>query len=530
MDGRPVEASTLHDYVRILRRRKWIVLQAVLLVPAAAVVLSLRQEKLYQASADVLLSRSSISSQVTNTQDPTAFIQADEFIATQGEVARSPVVAKRTVRALGLKGRTAGWFLAASSVGRKGSADVISFRFTDHDPALAMRAATEYARQYTKFRQEVDTAAIHRALTEVQQRIGELENAGDRKSRLYTSLVDKEQQLRTLEALQTSNAYPLKDAQDAPQVQPTPVRNGLFGLGFGILLGVGLAFLWEALDTRIRSAEELNERLRLPLLGRLPEPPRRLRREDKLVMLEDPTGVEAEAFRVLRTNIEFANLERAARVLMVSSALEQEGKSTTVANLAVAMARAGQRVILVDLDLRRPYLDRFFGLLDQPGVTHVALGKATLDQALAPITITTPGQRSGTAGANGHGKAHGVLEVLTSGPIPPDAGEFVGSRTLGDILDQLRERADFVLVDSPPLLQVGDAITLSAFVDALVVVANLRVSRRNTVRELSRVLDASPAPTVGFVVTGAHLESGYGYGGYYGRAYARREPAPASVE
>jgi capsular exopolysaccharide synthesis family protein len=285
------------------------------------------------------------------------------------------------------------------------------------------------------------------------------------------------------------------------------MRNAILGIALGAVLGIALAFLLEALDTRVRSTRELERRVGLPLLARIPEPPRWAQRSRRLVMLADPTGVEAEAFRVLRTNLDFFNMEHGARTIMVTSALEQEGKSTTVANLAVALSRSGQRVILVDLDLRRPALDGFFNFQGRPGLTDVALGRARL----APLRVE---DRDATQGS---------LEVLTSGPLPADAGEFVGSRQLASILAELRERADIVLIDSPPLLAVGDAIALSAKVDGVIVLTRLGVLRRKTVEELRRVLTNVPAAKIGFVVSGAQLEQdqryGYGYGYGYGGSY-----------
>jgi capsular exopolysaccharide synthesis family protein len=194
-----------------------------------------------------------------------------------------------------------------------------------------------------------------------------------------------------------------------------------------------------------------------------------------------------------------------ARSIMVTSAVEKEGKSTTIANLAVALVRAGRHVVLVDLDLRRPLLHQFFELEARPGVTDVALGEVELEDALSAMT---PDPMS-----------EGLLEVLTSGSVPPDAGEFVGTPALTAILDELRRRADIVLVDAPPMLQLGDAMTLSASVDGLIVVTRLGVVSRPMLTEVRRVLEACPAEKLGFVVTAANVEKGEGYGYGYGYGY-----------
>ncbi len=526
------QSSSLRDYLRVLRRRKWLVIQAAVLVPAAAVALSLHQQTLYEASSEVLLSRQNLAATLTNTPDATLSQDADRLVETQANLARVPAVAARVLKAARVTDRTAEDFLDSSSVKAKTNADLLEFTVTDPNPALAARLASEYAKQFTIYKRKLDTVALQRAQVELASRLKALEEAGDRRSPLYASLVDKEQQLRTLEALQTANAFVVRSAGKAPQVQPRPLRNGILGVALGLILGVGLAFLWETLDTRVRSADEIAERLGLPLLARIPEPPRRLRNENKLVMLAEPAGIHAEAFRMLRTNLEFANLERGARTIMVTSAVETEGKSTTVANLAVALARAGKRVALVDLDLRRPFLARLFGLdANRPGLTDVALGHAELSDAIAPVAISN-GRASGAT--NGQPRVEGVLEVVPAGPVPPDAGEFVGTKALADILEQLAERAEIILIDAPPLLHVGDAMTLSSRIDALIVVTRLNVVRRPMLAEMRRVLHACPAAKLGFVLTDAHLEEAYGYTGYAGyyrhHAYAEVEHTEEAVK
>jgi tyrosine-protein kinase len=380
------------------------------------------------------------------------------------------------------------------------------------------------------YRRQLDTAALAHALRSVHARIDAVVQAGAVHSQLHASLVDRQATLATMEALQTSNTTVVEEAPPAVKVQPKPVRNGILGFALGLILGVGLAFLWEALDTRIRSASEIAERLcGLPLLARLAAPPRKLRHKHKLAMVEEPRGVQSETFRMLRTNLDFVRLDRGVQTIMVTSAVEQEGKSTTVANLAVALARAGKRVVLVDLDLRRPFLAKFFDLTG-PGLTEVALGRVSLDEALATVLITEPASTEGSANGNGHGRVGGVLEVLSSGPMPPDPGDFVGTNALADVLAQLRERADIILVDAPPALRVGDAMTLSARVDGIIVVTRMKVVRRQMLTELARQLATVPTPVLGFVVTGAGDEDGYeaSYGSY-ARAYEQPAKATASV-
>jgi non-specific protein-tyrosine kinase len=247
----------------------------------------------------------------------------------------------------------------------------------------------------------------------------------------------------------------------------------------------------------------------MPLLGRVPAPPRSIRGHNKLVMIEEPATSRSEPFRVLRTSLDFVNLDPRAKSIMVTSALSGEGKSTTAANLAVALAHAGKSVILVDLDLRRPFIDRFFELNGHPGLTAVALGMTDLDAALAPVRIGSHSPRRRQS-VNGPVK-RGRLEVLQAGILPPNPGEFVSSSVIAEILAELRDRADIVLVDAPPIVGLGDALALSARVDALLLVARLKLLRRSTLTELRRVLDAAPVPALGFILTEADADEGYEY-------------------
>jgi Mrp family chromosome partitioning ATPase/capsular polysaccharide biosynthesis protein len=526
-DG-PAHSATLLGYVRLLRRRMWVIFPTAILIQLAVVFFTLQQSKLYEASAEVLLSRQSLAATLTNTQDPLAFQDAERVARTQADLARVPRVAERVISATGIA-RTPSQLLAALSVSPKRDSDLLVFTVSDGDPELASRLASAYARAFTRYRRELDTVAYRAARRGLEDRIATLRAERPGRTRLIANLVEREQELRTLEALQIGNARVVRVADAATQVKPTPRRNAILGLALGLVVGIGLGLLREALDTRVRSAEEIAQRLGLPLLGRIPEPPRRLRAADELVMLAEPTAAYAEAFRVLRTNVEFANVDRGARTIMVTSALESEGKSTTVANLAVAFARAGKRVVLVDLDVRRPFLDRFFQLGSVPGLTDVVLGHVELEDAIAHVSVAD-GEGSARARAAGNGTAtvEGVVDVVACGPTPPDAGEFVATQAVTQILQRLRERYEYVLLDAPPLLHVGDAMTLAAKVEGLLVVSSLRLARRQIVAELRRILDTLPAHNLGVAVSAAQLEkdAAYTYSDYYLRSHARpsREP------
>lgn len=525
------ERSNLRDRLRVLRRRKWIVLQAVILVPAAAVAYSLHQQALYRASADVLINSQNAVQNIAglvSTQDP------QRFLDTQAALAREPTVARGVVATVKAPRLTTDQFLQNSSVAEKTGANLLVFSVTDHRPAVSIRLAAEYARQYVLFERELDTRALQTALEKVRARIVGL-SRNDRSSALYASLADKEQQLETALTLQTSTASVVRNPDAARKIQPRPVRNGILGLALGLIIGLALALLREALDSRARTAAEITSETGLTLLGRIPGPSRRLRRKKRLVMLADPFGRDAEAIRTLRTNLEFANLEPQARTIMVTSAVEQEGKSTTAANLAVAFTRTGARVILVDLDLRRPFLHRFFDHHSRPGITDVVRGQVELADALfeVAVSVTAPVPPKPTRSPNSRSKAAPAMQmqslgVLPAGQLPPDPGEFVGTQALAATLADLRDQADIVIIDSPPLLHVSDALTLSTAVDGMIVVSRIDVVRRNMLAELHRLLAMCSAPKLGFVLTGAdHEEGGYGYGGYY-RTYTENDPRLAA--
>jgi non-specific protein-tyrosine kinase len=530
------QTSTLREYIDVLRRRRWIVLIPVIVAPVLAVALTKLQTTTYSASAEVLLGRQGLSG-LSNVTDPLS-VDPQGVIETQINVAQTPQVAAAVLKAAHLKDRTPGEFLAASSAAPLGNADVMVFTVKDPSAQLAPRLATLYAQQYISYANALATRAIRTARNQVETKMGQLESQGDTTSPAYTNLSSTDQQLVTMETLQTDNASLLRPAEGAASLKSSPVRNGLLGLLVGLVVGVGLAFLVDHLDTRVRDAGEVSHRLGMPLLARLPEPSKNLRRNNSLVMMEEPTSYEAEPYRVLLTNLEFVSHEMKPQTIMVTSAREGEGKSTTAANLAVTLARTGKRVALVDLDLRRPFLHEFFHIPPEPGLTTMAVGRASLQDALVPVALTPTPEAERHAGT-GAPAAGAKLDLLCSGAIPPNPGEFIRSQGVGRLIDHLRETYDTVIIDAAPLLGLGDSLVLIPRVDAVLLIARLELLRRPLLDELRRVLENTKATPLGVIVTAAdraqhHYGYGYGYTAYgYGhddRRNGRRISVPESAE
>jgi Mrp family chromosome partitioning ATPase/capsular polysaccharide biosynthesis protein len=577
---------TLRDYLHVLRRRKWIVIVPVVLAPIIAAVLAHRQPKLYQASAQVMVSRLSLPSNVLGFSDPTQ-TDAVRLLATQAQFARLPSIAQRAVTAAGVPNESASDLLAASTVTPSQTDDFLTFAVSDAQRARATRLATAYAGQYVAYFRQYQSAQLAAASKAVQGQIQQLQREGRQSTPLYANLVGQANQLAAAAAVAGTTGA-VVSATDTSSAGSNVLTDALFALVLALVVGLGLAFLRDALDPRVRSAEEMGDHLQLRLLGRLPRPPRSLRRATTPVTLADPESPYAEPYRMLRTSVEFmigrGAGERTNGVavpprsagrgyrLMVTSALAGEGKSTTIANLGVAFAQAGRKVLLVDLDFRRSSLTRFFGIEPKRGLADVITGSVRVSEVVSEISLTQggapghPGDASeppssppdgrseavhratdkfvmlsggrrryladappskGSGGGQSESfsqalskAAHwprgsrGSLRILPFGTPPPHTLDGSLLNGIGHVLDELKTNDELVLIDSPPLLSVGDALALTSHVDGLLVIGSLRTLRAPLLKDLRRVIDGSPVDKLGFILTGAELEGGYEYLAY----------------
>ena len=285
---------------------------------------------------------------------------------------------------------------------------------------------------------------------------------------------------------------------------PDPLINLALGLLVGLALGLGAAILWEVLDTRVRGQRDVEAITKAPIIGGISYDPDAVKRP--LIVQDDPHSPRAEAFRTLRTNLQFLDIESGPRSFVITSSIPAEGKTTTSANLAIALADAGARVVIVDADLRRPKIASYMGLEGAVGLTDVLIARAELADAVQPW-------------------GRGTLSVLPAGSVPPNPSELLGSRAMASVLRALEADFDVVLVDLPPLLPVTDGAIVSKLTrGALVVVAAGRTHKGEFSGAIS-ALESVGAHVAGIIMTmlptkgpDAYGHGRYGYGGYGGYA------------
>lgn len=487
----------------------------------AAVLYSLSQEHVYQARAQVLLSSEDPVERVLPSRaERQNADELDRNSASQAEVAESPALVRKVLRRAGARADGVAGLLDDTEVEAQPGSDLLTFTVEDESRARARALANIYAAEYIRFRKREWDASVAAALSQVDARLAELaEQPPD--SPLVAELNEARRRLETVAALRRTGASLVEGAREAEQVQPRPVRNGLIGLAVGLALGIALAFTRNLLDRRVRSAEAVAAALDLPLFARLPG--RGRRRSSELPLVHEPEGPRADAYRTLMYRLEIANRGRRAQVIMVTSAVQEEGKTTTAANLALAFARAGERCALVELDLWRPALSRLLGMDSPVGLSDILLERTTLGHVLVRADLA--GAEPGEGGGNGAGPLAGALHVLPAGAVPAHPSDLIGLPALTDVIAALRVREDVVILDAPPLAQGGDGIALAAKADALLIVSRLGSVRREALTELRRRLDEIPTPALGVAVTDAERDDLDRWSRYY-----RAEPAIAPDE
>ena len=512
----------LRDYLTVIRRKKWAIILATILVGGVAFGLSVVEPAVYQAHVRLVF-------EPTQTVFDSSGARAPVDVSTEIERLQSTPVQAAVREKLGHAPPPV-------SAIRVGTTQVIELITEASTPKLAADYANAYADAYIDYRVQQAVDQLERAIVPVQAKIDNLENEikplqeaiqgapegkeresktaelGPRISALlsvqttFKSTLDKLQVDAALKSGGVQRVAPAS-APSAP-VRPKPLRNALLGVAVGLIIGVGLAFLFETLDDSVKSKDDLERTTGdLAVVGVIPAVTAwKNRAEPRLVSRAEPSSPAAEAYRSLRTSIQFMSLDRKLQVLQITSPNASEGKTTTLANLAVALTQAGQTVAILSCDLRRPRIHEYFGLPNTVGFTSVLLGETPLQAALQRV----PGVPR--------------LLLLASGRLPPNPSELLSSRRTVQVLNLLRSQVDIVLVDSPPVLPVTDAAVLAPRVDGTIVVAMAGQTSTKSLSRAMEILANVDTTVIGTVLNGVTAESGYGYGYGYGYGPAIEPP------
>lgn len=448
-------------YLRVVRKGWWLILLCTALAAGAAVFATARATPVYESSTKLYVSGQPAAD--VQTALATSYLSAQRVKSYADLVTSKPVIDQVLAEA-GEPGD-----VPSISAAPVTDTVILSITVRDRTPEGAMRVANGFGV-------------------------------------VVPDVIDK------LERPRSGGTSPIKATVTSPaqlgsKTSPKPKLNLALGLVLGLLLGGAFALLKETLDTSIKSPEDLERAAKsLALLGAVFFDGDATK--NHLVTATDPRSPRAEAFRQLRTNVQFAEIDSELRSFVITSALPNEGKSTIAANIAIALAQAGQRVILVEADLRRPSLAEYMGFERAVGLTNVLIGQVPLEDALQ------------TFGAEPR------LQILPGGPVPPNPSEILGSQAMNDLVRQMEDLVDIVIFDTPPLLPVTDAAVLAAQTKGALLVVRANRTTRDQVRRSLRALEAVNASCIGAALNFVKASelSGYKYGyGYYAGYEARKD-------
>ena len=504
--------SDLGGTLRALRHRWWLILLCWVVVVATALLFSVSAQKQYAATAELLFRDPGFDQKLFGTTFVTPSVDPARAAATNVKLVSLDGVAMLTARSF--PGLTSSEISRKITVAAESQSDVVSVTAADYRPVLARQLANTFVQQYIKFRRDADRAKINEARTLVRRRIGALTRK-ERAAPKGRSLSARADQLQILASLQTGNAELVQLAQTPTSpTSPKVARNLVLAVILGLALGIGSALIVHRLDRRVREPEELEAAFGFPVLGSIPRST--AFEQGKALTIPDEVNTphgETEAFRLLRARLRYFNVDKEVRSVLVTSAAPGDGKTTIAVHLAAAAASSGAKVLLLEADMRRPTISQRLGSVPKVGLAEVLTHAVELGQSLRSITVQN--------GAAAPSVVQPSFDLISAGFLPPNPHELIESRRMSELLEQLEAQYDLVIIDTPPLLAVSDAIPLIRRVDGVIIVSRLGSTTRDAARRLAAELDGLAAPVLGVVANGLRGRAQTYYYGYETREQRR---------
>lgn len=484
--------------IRALRRNALVVGACLLIAPIAAYVHARLQPKQYSASAMLLFQQTGFDQTAPGVIAFPGSGDATVDAATDLGLVNMPDVAAAAAPAAQLPSSE---LLHAVSVTPQGSSDLVTVTATLGSPTLAAHAANAFASAFVRVRTAQDRSVIQRALTQARGQLAALPRsaaAGGQGKELRSQIT----LLSGLLPLQTGNVEVTQRATPpSGPSSPTPTRDALLALLLGAILGIALALIIDRLSFRLRDLREAELAFPEPVLGVIPASDGL--RGPRFTL--PPHAPDADAFGTFRAKLRYLQPDRPMRALVVTSAGPADGKTTVAVNLAMASAAAGQSVLLVDADMRRPTIAGGLGMTEPHGLSELLTGQADFFDIARRVEIP---------GGNGQDTSTITFDVVPAGVKPPNPASVIDSLRLDDLLQAHTSHYDLVIFDTPPLAAVGDAIPLARRADGVAVVCRMRHTRRSALAHLHRQLIELNAPILGLVLNDVSRADDY-YGDIY---------------
>ncbi len=526
----------LRQYLSILKKWLWLIVLVATVAGGASYYATSLQRPQYQAAAKIMIGQSFNDINPNTGEMATASMLAETYI----QLIKTSNVLQGVIDELGItmsvpdmRGR-----VSAASIART---QIVELRATDTDPRRAAQIANALANQLALQGPASSDLEIAKQREFVNQQIEELQGKivsgqadialleeslknttsareiSDRRNeieRLRVQVSQWQEQYTSFGNFLAPNSAPntisLLEPAEAPGAPFSPNMGLNVGLAvaIGILLAVAVAFLTEYLDDTFKSADDVTRNLELSTLGEIGT--LRAVKGDKLIPAIEPRSAGAEAYRVLRTNISFSSVDTAIKTILVTSPSPSEGKSITAANLAVVMAQAGYNTILLDCDLRKPAQHKVFNVTNEVGLTNGLLAAANAHHFIRPTRVEN-------------------LRLMTTGPMPPNPAELLGSKSMATLLDLLAHESDIIIIDSPPVLAVADAAILSRAADGSLLVIDSGHTRREAAQRAKETLEKAGARVLGVVLNRIGGGRGYTYNYKYNAAEQKNAPTRTPI-
>jgi receptor protein-tyrosine kinase len=527
-DGRRQDTVRLEDYLRILKDRAWIVALATVIVTLIAVYVSLTTTPLYSTSARLVYQRNNLDIAVSGYGINTYDYDKDRTIATLVAAIRNSESLAEAVKTRLGSTEPASRYMGMVSVSTSEGSDLVNIGATSTIAEEAAAVANAYAEEFIVYRRNADRAAVAEARATIEAQLQSL-SVDTSESDYRLMLQEKLESMRILESMQ-NGGFTLMRKAAVPGAPYTPQtkRNIVLAVIVGLVLGVGLAFLLEYLDKRVKDEKTLERIAGVPVLTSVPivgkgwKASRSGRRSAEAVGFEGGGSVLLESFRTLRSSLQYFDVDDTLRTILVTSGLPQEGKTVTTVNLAISLALSGKRVVVLEADLRRPMMHEYLNLENKTGLSSILAGRSSVAGALQ-LVLMDPFIPASTRKEKGDADPvllRKNLYCITSGPLPPNPAELLGSARMAHTISELNHMADYLLIDTPPVLPVSDSLTLARHADAVILTARLRSTTRDELEQVRELMDRAGIRVIGVVAEGVKTKRSYYYKrGYYYRGY-----------